>query len=132
MKHKVTRARSWLAELTLGTFNVRTAAVNGVNGISHIYTLLRPCAAKRFDVIELQETKKDRTSEMVASGDRVFFSVYCSGVKGRKRQHGIGPAIKEEIIKKAGENGITIECISARLLKVRIANRSNFVTFVVA
>ena len=27
-KHKAARARSWLEELTFGTFNVRTAAVN--------------------------------------------------------------------------------------------------------
>ena len=32
----------------------------------------------------------------------------------------------------AGENGITVECIGARLLKARILIRSNFVTFVVA
>ena len=44
----------------------------------------------------------------------------------------MGLAIKEEIVKKAGEDGITIECISARLLKARILLQSNFVTFVVA
>ena len=38
----------------------------------------------------------------------------------------------EEIVKKAGEDGITIECISAHLLKARISIKSNFVTFVVA
>ena len=32
-KHKAARARSRLEELTFGTFNVRTAAVNGVNGV---------------------------------------------------------------------------------------------------
>ena len=53
-------------------------------------------------------------------------------VKGRKGQYGAGLAIKEEIVKKAGEDGITIECISARLLKARISIKSNFVTFVVA
>ena len=53
MKPKVTRARSRLEELTLGTFNVRTAAINGVNGIGHIDTLLRPCAAKGCGVIGL-------------------------------------------------------------------------------
>ena len=37
-----------------------------------------------------------------------------------------------EIVKKAGEDGIAIECISARLLKARISIKSNFVTFVVA
>ena len=35
-KHKAARARSRLEELTFGTFNVRTAAVNGVNGIGHM------------------------------------------------------------------------------------------------
>ena len=44
----------------------------------------------------------------------------------------MGPAIKEEIVKKAGEDGITVECISARFLKARISSKSNFVTFVVA
>ena len=40
MKHKATRARSQLDELTFGTFNVCTAAVNDVNGIGHIDTVL--------------------------------------------------------------------------------------------
>ena len=42
-------------------------------------------------------------------------------VKGRKGQHGAGLVIKGEIVKKAGEDGITIECISARLLNTRIS-----------
>ena len=58
IKHEATRARSRLEELTFGTFNVRTAAVNGVNDVGHIDTLLdtllRPCAAKGCDVIGLQ------------------------------------------------------------------------------
>ena len=116
-KHKAARARSQLEELTFGTFNVRTATVNGVDGIGHIDTLLRPCNAKGCDVMGLKETKRDGTSEIVASGYRVFFSGDCSGVKGRKWQHGIGLAIKEEIIKNTGEDGLAIKCISARLLK---------------
>ena len=47
-------------------------------------------------------------------------------------QHGVGLGIKEETVKKAAKDGITIECISARLLKARISIKSNFVTFVVA
>ena len=131
-KHKAARARSRLKEFTFGTFNVRTAAVNGVNGIGHIDTLLRTCAAKGCDVIGLQETKRDRPFEMLASGYRVFFSGDCSMVKGRKGQHGVGLALEEDIVKKAGEDGVTIECISARLLKACILIESNFVTFVVA
>ena len=40
--------------------------------------------------------------------------------------------MKKEIVKKGGEDVITIECISARLLKAQISIKSNFVTFVVA
>ena len=77
-KNKTARAKSRLEELTFGTFNVRTAAVNGVNGIGHIDTLLRTCAAKGCDVIGWQVTKRDGTSEISASGYRVFFSGNCS------------------------------------------------------
>ena len=83
---------------------------------------------QRVDVI----TKRDGISEIVASGYRVFFSGDCSGVKSRKGQHGVGLAIKEEIVKKTGEDGITIEYISARLPKARISIKSNFATFVAA
>ena len=131
-KYKAARARSWLEELTFGTFNVRIAAVNGVNGIGHIDTLLRPCAAKGCDYIGLQETKRVGTFETVASGYRVFFPGDCSGVIGRKGQHRVGLAIKEDIVKNADEDDVTIECISARLLKARILIKSNFVTFVLA
>ena len=133
-KYKFTRARSRLVELTFGTFNVRIvnvriAAVNGVNGIGHINTLLRTCATKGCDVIELQETKRDGTSEISASGYRIFFSGDCRMVKGRKGQHGVGLAIKENIVKKTGEDGITTKCTRARLLKARIPIKPNFVTF---
>ena len=60
----------------------------------------------------------------MASGYRVFFSGDCIGVKGRKGQHGVGLAIKEEIVKRASEDGIAIECISARLLKAQISIKS--------
>ena len=121
-----------MEELTFGTFNVRTAAVNGVNGIDHIDTLMRACAAKGCDVIGMQETKRDGTSESLASGYRVFFSDDCSMVKSRKGQHRVGLAIKEGIVKTAGEDDIAIGCISVRLLKARISIKSNFVTLVVA
>ena len=121
MKHEAARAKSRLEELTFGTFNVRTAAVNGVNGIDHIDTLLTPCAAKGCGVIGLQETKRDGTSEIVAYGYRVVFSGDYSGVKGRKWQHEVGLAIKEEIVKTVGGDGIAIECIGVRPIKARIS-----------
>ena len=106
---------------------MRRAAFKGVNGIGHIDVLLRICAAKGCDVVGLQETKRDGISEIVAAGYyRVYFSGDCSGVKGRKGQHGVGPAVREEIVKKAGKDGITIECISARILKAPYFDSINF------
>ena len=64
---KVARVRSRLDELTFGTFEISTAATNGVNGIGHIDTQLRPCAARGCDVLGLEDTKRDGTSEIVAS-----------------------------------------------------------------
>ena len=52
-KHKAARARSRLDKLTFDMFNVRTAAVDGANGIGHIDPLLRSCAAKGCGVIRL-------------------------------------------------------------------------------
>ena len=132
MKHKAARAKRRMQELTFSTLNVRTAAFKGVNGIGHIDVLLRICAAKACDVIGLQETKRDGISEIVAAGYRFYFSGDCTGVRGKKGHHGVGLAIKEEIVKKAGRDGITIECINARLLKARISIKSSFITFVVA
>ena len=82
--------------------------MNGVNDIGHIDTPLRTCTAKGCDVIGLKETKRDGTSEISASGYRVFFNGDCSMVKGRKGQHGVELAMKEGIVKKAGEADITM------------------------
>ena len=130
MKHQAARARSRMQEPTFGTFNVRTSAFKGVNG--HIGVLLRISTANGCDAIGLQETKRPGISEIVAAGYRVCFSGDCSGVKWRKGQHGVGLAVKKEIVKKAGKDGIAIECISARLLKASISIKYTFLTFVVA
>ena len=89
-----------MQELTFGTFNVRTAAFKGVNGIGHIDVLLRICASKGCDVIGLQETKRDGISKIVAAGYRVYFSRDCTGARGNEGQ-GVGHAIKEGIVKKS-------------------------------
>ena len=46
MKHKAAREKRRAQQLTFGTFNVRTAAFKGANGIGHIDLLLRICGAK--------------------------------------------------------------------------------------
>ena len=104
MKQKAARAKRRMQELTFGTFNVRTVAFKGVNGIGHIDVLLRICAAKGCDVISLQETKRDGISEIVAAGKSAEIAPGsegdCTGVRGKKGQHGVGLAIKQEIVKK--------------------------------
>ena len=131
-KNKAARARSRLDDLPFSTFNVRTEAVNKVHGISRINTLLGPWAAQGCGAFGLQETKRDETTKTVAFGYRVYFSGACSGVKGRKGQHGVRLVIKEDIVKKTGKDGIAIKCIRARLLKARISFKFCLITFVVA
>ena len=83
-KHKAARATSPLEELTFGTLNVGTAAVNGVNGIGHIDTLLRTCATKGCCVIKLQETKRDGTSEISALDTASFPAVVVAWLRAGK------------------------------------------------
>ena len=88
-KHRAARAKSRLEELTFGTFNVRTAAVNGFNGIGHIDTLLRPCAAKGCDVIGLQETKRDELSKLWRLSTASFSAVIAARSKAGKNNMGL-------------------------------------------
>ena len=88
-KHKATRARSRLEELTFGTFNVRTAAVNGVNGIGLIDTLQRTCAAKGCDVIGLQETKRGGTSVISTPGYAFFLVAVVAWLRAEEGSMGL-------------------------------------------
>ena len=89
MKHKAARARARLEELTFGTFNIYTAAVNGVNVIGHIDTLLKTCAAKSCDDIGLQKTKRGRTSDILALDTASFLAVIAAGSKKGKSNMGL-------------------------------------------
>ena len=96
-KYKAARVGSRLEELTFGTFNVRTAAVNGVNGIGHIGTLLRTCAGKGCDVIGLQVTiiKGTELPKFRQLDTAPFSGGDYDMVKSRKEQHGVGLVIRE-------------------------------------
>ena len=83
------RARSRLEELTFGASNVRTAAVNGVNGIGHIDTLLRTCAAKGCDVIGLQQAKRDGTSEIRHLDTASFLVVIAAWLRAGEGSMGL-------------------------------------------
>ena len=91
-KHKATRARSRLDELTFETFNVHTAAVNGANGIGHIDTLLRSCAMLR-KVMTLLDCRRPKGTELQKSWRLVtaFFSaVIAAESKEEKGNMGLG------------------------------------------
>ena len=53
------KARSRAGELVVGTFNVRTLAFNGKNGIGHNDVILKVRQELGCDVIGLQETRGD-------------------------------------------------------------------------
>ena len=74
----------------MGTFNVRTLAFNGKNGIGHSEVILRVCQELGCDVIGPEETRRDGQSTFTAAG----CTICCSGVDGtkneRKESHGVG------------------------------------------
>ena len=84
MKHQAARARSRMQELTFGTFNVRIAAFKSINGIGHIDVLLRICAAKYYDVIGLQGTKRDGILDIASTSAAI-----AAGSKGEKDNMGL-------------------------------------------
>ena len=80
------------------TFNVRTLAFDGKNGIGHSEVILKLCQELGCDVIGLQETRRDGQSAFTAAG----YTVFCSGAEDskheRKRTHGVGLAVRESIV----------------------------------
>ena len=74
------KARSRAGELVMGTFNVRTLAFNGKNGIGHSEVILKVCQELGCDVIGLQETTRDGQSTFTAAG----YTIFCSGTDDSK------------------------------------------------
>ena len=126
-------ARSRAGEPVVGTCNVRTLAFKGTNGIGHAEVMLKTCEDASCDIIGLQEVKRNGQSAFTAAG----YVVFCSGANGRKcekwRNHGVGLAVRESIVAGMDKGGVAVECISARLMKVRIRlkRKSNGVSFIV-
>ena len=66
------KPRSRAGEVVVGTFNVRTLAFNGKNGIGHSEVTMKVCHELGCDVIGLQETRRDRQSTFTAAGHTVL------------------------------------------------------------
>ena len=74
------KARSRAGELVVGTFNVRTLASNGKNGIGHSVVILKVFQEIGCDVIGLQEIRRDGQSMFAEAG----YTVFCSGAEDNK------------------------------------------------
>ena len=134
--HKIrtdARATSRAGELAVGTYNVRTLAFKGTNGIGHAEVIMKTCEDACCDVIGLQEVRRNGQCAFTAAGCVVF----CSGADGgkyeKKGNHGVGLAVRESIVAGMDKGDVAVECISARLMKVRIQlkGKSNGVSFIV-
>ena len=111
----------------MATWNVRTLAVKGKNGLGHAETLLLRAQKSRCDIVGLQEVRRGGQGSFEAAGYTVYFS---GPEKGGK--HGVGLAVEKHIVEASG--ACTPEPINERLLKVQLnlTGKSNRVTFVVA
>ena len=56
----------------MGTYNVRTLAFKGTNGIGHAEVTLKTCEDAGCDNIGLQEARRDGKSAFTAAGYVVF------------------------------------------------------------
>ena len=123
------RARGW--EITVGTPNVRTMAVDGTHGVGRALDVLSVYDRLGCDVIGLEETRRTRHSAFSKAGYLVYCSGECGGENsGKKRQGVVGLAVRTSITRTARPS----EFISDRLLKVtlELRGRAKAATFFVA
>ena len=125
-----------MGELTVGTFNVRTLAYKEATPSATTppsSTILQLCSDAGCDVIGLQETRRDGQDAITHGGYVVVWSGARAGTKDKKGVHGVGLAIKQSIVDGMEEGGMVVECISARLMKVRLQpnGKASGVSFVV-
>ena len=78
----------------MGTYNVRTLAFKGTNGIGHVEVILKTCEDAGCDIIGLQEVRRNGQSAFTVAG----YVVFCSGANGEKHEkkgnHGVGLAVR--------------------------------------
>ena len=103
------KARSRAGELVVGTFNVRTLAFNGKNGIGHSEVILKVCQELGCDVIGLQETRRDGQSTFTAAGYTVFRSGADGSKYERKGTYSVGLAVRESIVAGVEKGGLVVE-----------------------
>ena len=82
--------------------------------------ILKTSEDARCDVIGLQQVRRDGQSAIMAAG----YVVFCSEADGRKHENkgnnGVGLAARESVVARMDKGDVAVECIRARLMKVRI------------
>ena len=76
------RAYFGAGEFVVGTFNVRTLAFNGMNGIRHSEVVLKVCQEPGCDVIRFHETRRDGRSTFTAAGYTVALEQTAVSTRG--------------------------------------------------
>lgn len=109
-------SKTRMEEMLVGTFNVRTIAYKGANGIgNNSITVFQLCDNATCGVVGLQETRPADEVAFNPLGYDVIWSEPRTGEK--KGVHGVGLAIKTCITGEVGKDNMVVECISARLMK---------------
>ena len=134
--HKIctdARAMSRAGELVVGTYNGRTLGFKGTNGIGHAEVIMKTCEGAGCNIIGLQEVRRNGQSAFTAAGYVVFCSEADGGKYEKKGNHGVGLAVREYIVAGMDKGDVVVECISDRLMKIRIQlkGKSNSVSFIV-
>ena len=93
----------------------------------------KTCEDAGSDVIGLQEVRRNGQSSFTAAG----YVEFCSGADGgkyeKKGNHRVGLAVRVCTVAGMDKGDVAVECISARLMKVRIQlkGKANGVSFIV-
>ena len=82
--------------------------------------ILKTCEDAGCDVTGLQEVRRDRQSAVTAAGNVVLCSGAEAGKHEKKEKHGVGLAVRGSIVAAMDKGDVAVECISVRLMKVRI------------
>ena len=114
------RARSRAGEVVVGTFNVSTLVVNSTGGRGHAEVIPKICEDVVCGAIGLPEVRRDGRRVFMEAGCVVSFSGADGGKHEKKTNHPVGLAVRESIVEGIEKDDFAVECISARLTKVRL------------
>lgn len=114
----------------VATWNVRTLAIDGTNGLRHDHRVLSEAASLSISVVGLQETKEKGQTEFRAT----CYSISdCKSENGG--QDGVAIAVKKSICRTSA---YTVENVNERLLpmllpiRVEVSAQSGAINFVAA